>query len=126
MKSKINLSRPFVDSRGLIQNILNKNFGSFVIIESNKGSIRANHYHKRHWHYCYILSGEIEYYSMHRKSNKIKVENFLTGDLFFTPPQVIHAMYFKKKTIFATLGNRSRSHRSYENDLVRVTDFFKK
>ena len=37
---------------------------SAVMISSNAGSPRANHYHKTDWHYCYVVSGEIEY--LHR------------------------------------------------------------
>lgn len=127
MKSNIKIRKPYIDNRGKITNILDLSIGSTAIIYSKKGSIRANHYHKRHWHYCYVLDGRIEYYSKKRNSSeKIKKEVFKKGDLFYTPPQIIHAMHFPINTTFITLGSKSRSKESYEKDLVRVPDFFKK
>ena len=61
----IPLKKPYSDDRGIIQNLVSLNesqMRSAVLIESKKGSIRANHYHKVDWHYCYIISGSIEYY----------------------------------------------------------------
>ena len=43
--SKIKLPKEFKDKRGIIKNLINFNFGSCVLINSNKNSIRANHFH---------------------------------------------------------------------------------
>ena len=61
----VNLEKPFVDSRGEIQPLVDLMMRSAVLIESKAGSLRANHYHKTDWHYCYVVSGEIEY--LHRR-----------------------------------------------------------
>ena len=88
-KTKVKLVGKFKDHRGLILNISNELFRSCVLITSKKNSIRANHYHKKDWHYCYILKGKIEYYSRKVGSNKKpKKEIFKKGDLLFTPPMV--------------------------------------
>ena len=58
----ISLEKPFVDERGAIQPLVDLMMRSAVMIESKKGSLRANHYHKTDWHYCYVLSAAIEYY----------------------------------------------------------------
>ena len=58
----VSLEKPFVDSRGAIQPLVDKMMKSAVMIESKKDSLRANHYHKTDWHYCYVVSGTIEYY----------------------------------------------------------------
>ena len=120
-KTKVKLVGKFKDHRGLILNISNELFRSCVLITSKKNSIRANHYHKKDWHYCYILKGKIEYYSRKVGSNKKpKKEIFKKGDLFFTPPMVEHAMVFHKDTSFLTLGGNSRVQTEYEADLVRI------
>ena len=59
---KVKLSNVFKDHRGYILNISNELFRSCALIKSKKDSIRANHYHKKDWHYCYVLKGKIEYY----------------------------------------------------------------
>ena len=117
----IKLERPFIDERGEIQPLVDFPMKSCVLISSKKGTIRANHYHKTDWHFCYVLKGSIDYY--HRnvgdkhspKLNKIK-----KGELFFTPPMIEHAMVFHEDTLFLTLGGNSRVQTEYESDLVRT------
>ena len=50
------LEKPFIDDRGAIQPLVDKMMKSAVMIESKKGTLRANHYHKTDWHYCYVIS----------------------------------------------------------------------
>ncbi len=118
------LKKPFSDDRGIIQNLVSLNesqMRSAVLIESKKGSLRANHYHKVDWHYCYIISGSIEYYYRPTNSDKEPIKILINaGQVFYTPPMVEHAMVFLEDTIFLTLGGGTRIHEDYENDLVRV------
>ena len=118
------LKKPFSDDRGIIQNLVSLNesqMRSAVLIESKKGSLRANHYHKVDWHYCYIISGSIEYYYRPTNSDKEPIKILINaGQVFYTPPMVEHAMVFPEDTIFLTLGGGTRIHEDYENDLVRV------
>ena len=112
------------DKRGEIINILSKKFQSCAIITSKKNTVRANHYHKKDWHYCYVLSGKIKY--IYSDLNKKKKNSYIVkkGELFYTPSKLIHAMHFLENTTFITLGGKTRSQSSYENDLVRVSDFY--
>ena len=57
----------FRDERGYLLKILDKGFSSSLEIFSKKGSIRANHYHKKDEHFCYILKGEILFFYRYRK-----------------------------------------------------------
>ena len=94
---------------------------SCVLISSKKNTIRANHYHKTDWHFCYVMEGSIDYY--HRKVGDTyspQLEKIKKGELFFTPPMVEHAMVFHEDTVFLTLGGNSRIQSEYELDLVRV------
>ena len=97
----VNLPKPFCDERGSIQPLVDIEMKSSVLITSEKGSIRANHYHKTDWHYCYILAGEIKYY-FRTHGNKDLAEELIIKEkqMFFTPPMVEHAMVFTKKTYF--------------------------
>ena len=117
----VKLESSFEDSRGHIQPLVNIPMESCVMITSKKGTIRANHYHKTDWHFCYVLKGSIEYY--HRPiSNTNPPEKVVVkeGELFFTPPMVEHAMVFHEDTIFLTLGRNSREQKVYEADVVRT------
>jgi dTDP-4-dehydrorhamnose 3,5-epimerase-like enzyme len=118
---QIELEKPFADERGEIQPLVDLPMKSCVLISSKKNTIRANHYHKTDWHFCYVMEGSIDYY--HRKvgdANFPQLEKIKKGKLFFTPPMVEHAMVFQEDTIFLTLGGNSRIQSEYELDLVRI------
>ena len=115
------LDRPFADARGEILPLVDVAMESCVLITSRKGSVRANHYHRTDWHYCYVLSGSIEYY--HRPAgSRAKPEklSIRSGQMFFTGPMVEHAMVFPEDTVFLTFGRNSRAQEVYEADVVRV------
>jgi uncharacterized RmlC-like cupin family protein len=111
----------YVDARGAIQPLVDMDMKSCVLISSTAGSVRANHYHRTDWHFCYVLSGSIEYY--HRPVGSTADPEHVTvraGQLFFTPPMVEHAMVFPEETVFLTLGRNSREQEVYEADVVRI------
>lgn len=115
------LPPPYVDDRGTIQNILLQSVNSVVIIDSKAGTVRANHYHKTDWHYCYVVRGRIRYYERPIGSKDMPDPLDLgPGSLFFTPPMVEHAMVFTEDTEFLTLSKNTRTHEGHEEDLVRV------
>ena len=117
----VDLESPFVDERGAIQPLVDEDMKSCVLISSKKGTVRANHYHNTDWHYCYVMSGSIDYY--HRpvgRSDEPEMVHIATGQVFFTPPMVEHTMVFPEDTVFLTLGRNSRSQEVYEADLQRV------
>jgi quercetin dioxygenase-like cupin family protein len=119
----VSLEKPYVDARGSIQNLVHHQLGSAVMIESEPGSVRAEHWHKEDFHYCYVISGELLYFERPVGSRELPtVQRIRAGELFFTPPRVEHSMYFTQRTEFLTLGKLSRTHDAYEADLVRLTE----
>jgi dTDP-4-dehydrorhamnose 3,5-epimerase-like enzyme len=117
----VKLEEPFIDARGEIQPLVDMMMESAVMIESKKGSLRANHYHKTDWHYCYVISGAIDYY--HRLTGSTGTPETMTikqGEMVFTPPMVDHGMTFPEDTVFLTLSRNPRDQESYEQDVVRV------
>jgi quercetin dioxygenase-like cupin family protein len=118
------LEKPFVDGRGTIQPLVEQMMKSAVLITSKKGALRANHYHKTDWHYCYVVEGCIEYF--HRPTGSTSEPERLMvrkGQMVFTPPMVDHAMQFPEDTTFLTLSRNPRDHVSYEDDVVRIEMF---
>ena len=111
----------FRDERGYLLKILDKGFSSCIEIFSKKGSIRANHYHKKDEHFCYDLKGEILFFYRNRKKgSKLNYKVMKKGDLFFTTYDQDHMAYFLKTTHFLSYSSRKRSKIDYENDLVRL------
>ena len=117
----VKLEKPFVDGRGSIQPLVDIMMKSAVMIKSKAGSLRANHYHKTDWHYCYVVSGTIEY--LHRPTGSEQEPEVLLvkeGEMVFTPPMIDHGMRFLVDTVFLTLSRNPRDQESYEADVVRV------
>ena len=117
----IKLEKPFEDVRGKIQPLVDEIIKSAVMIESKAGTLRANHYHKTDWHYCYVVSGVIDYF--HRPTGSDQEPTLITvnkGEMVFTPPMVDHGMKFPVDTTFLTLSRNPRDQESYEADVVRI------
>lgn len=117
----VDLPPEFADERGGILPLVDEAMKSAVLIHSKKSSVRANHYHKTDWHYCYLLNGEINYYyrpaGNREKPLCCKIK---AGQMFFTPPLVEHAFVFAEDSTFICFGRNSRNQASYEADIVRV------
>lgn len=117
----IALDAAFTDARGAIQPLVEGGFASAQLISSTPGSIRANHYHKEDWHYCYMVSGAMRYW--YRKVGDAAAPACVevrAGQMIFTPPMEEHAMEFTEQSVFINFANRQRDQASYEKDLVRV------
>ena len=92
---------------------------SLIYTKSNQW--RANHYHKKDWHFIYVMSGEFEYYF--RKTNtkdEIKKKIVKDGQLLFTGPMIDHAMLYTKETKILVVSKNPRDQKTYEEDTVRI------
>ena len=120
-KLKFKIGKLYKDKRGWLKKILDGNFSSCIEIYSKKGSVRANHYHKKDTHFMYIISGEILYFYKNRtKGSKAKFKLMKKNDLFFTPSMQEHMAYFTKNTHFLAFSTRKRTKFDYERDLIKV------
>ena len=117
----VNLDNVYEDERGWLLPLTDRPTASAVLIQSKKGTVRANHWHKTDWHYCHVLEGKIEYHfrpvGSTQPASKVVIKK---GQLFFTPPDLEHAMVFMEDTVFLTLAGSSRDQAAYEADVVRV------
>jgi dTDP-4-dehydrorhamnose 3,5-epimerase-like enzyme len=120
-QTEVPLDPPFVNQNGTIQNLLLERFTSAAIITSVPGSVRANHFHKSDWHYSYVVKGMVWYYWRPvGVSEQPRMARFPAGTMFFTPPNVEHAMVFPEETSFITFAKNVRDHEHHEADVVRV------
>gem|GEM_PF-260199 len=106
------LKAPIVDARGAIQPVISVDVRSCEVMTSRAGAVRGNHYHRRDWHFCYVLSGSMEY--LHRPAGSHDEPERLVvgaGQLVFTPPMVEHAMLFPEETTILMLRRISREQR---------------
>ena len=108
------------DFRGEILSIVEHPVQNVSIINCNKNTIRSNHYHKKDFHFMYVLEGAIDYFYKELNSDEVKYIKVLSGDTIFTPNLEIHATYFPVKTSLVVSSGFPRDQETYENDTVRV------
>ncbi len=112
----------FIDDRGGITRILDSMapIVSILFVTSKQGSIRSNHYHKKDTHYCYLVSGKMEWFEKPVEGGEIESAILESGDMIFTPTMTIHAVRFLEDSVFLTFATESRNQADYEADTVRV------
>jgi len=107
-------------SRGEILSIVDTQVSNVSIITCNAGSIRSNHYHKKDFHYMYVLEGRMDYFYKNNLNNEIKYLSVSEGQNIFTPNKEIHATYFPVDTKLIVSSGNPRDQVTYEEDTVRV------
>ena len=106
----------FVDARGLISNHeLTEPINLIGMIQSKKGTIRANHYHPQQEQKCLFTKGQIiEIFQDILNPNSPKITQVVNeGQLSIIKPNVAHTMVFTKDTTFLNLVRGERDHENY-------------
>lgn len=117
----VSLPEPFINDKGIIQNLLLFPITSIAVITSKAGSVRSNHYHKTDWHYLYILSGSMKYYERDIDgSSNIDPIIIKAGQMVFTPPMQVHKTEFIEDTIMISMAKNIRDHEHHEEDVIRL------
>lgn len=100
-------------------NIFEGKLGHVALITSKKGSVRANHYHKKDLQYIYLISGAYESYSCEvNNPQKKQVLHVKAGDIVETPPMIAHAQKFTEDSVFLALTTLERESGKYESDTI--------
>ena len=108
------------DIRGSIVSIVDDVVQNVSLITCNAGSIRSNHYHKKDFHYMYVLEGEIDYFNKEINNDVVHYFKVKKDDIIFTPKNEIHATFFPSRTKLIVSSKLPRDQETYENDTVRV------
>ena len=106
----------YVDVRGKISNHeLTEPINLIGLIDSKKGTIRANHYHPQQEQKCLFTKGQIiEVFQDILNSNSPKITQVVNeGQLSIIKPNVAHTMVFTKDTTFLNLVRGEREHDNY-------------
>ena len=111
-----NGNNEFVDLRGKISNHeLTEPINMIGLIDSKKGTIRANHYHPQQEQKCLFTKGQIiEIFQDLLNPNSPKITQVVNeGQLSIIKPNVAHTMVFTKDTTFLNLVRGDREHENY-------------
>ena len=106
----------YTDYRGTISNHeLTEPINLIGLIDSKKGTIRANHYHPQQEQKCLFTKGQIiEIYQDILNPNSPKITQVVNqGQLSVIKPNVAHTMVFTKDTTFLNLVRGERDHENY-------------
>ena len=106
----------YVDIRGKISNHeLTEPVNLIGLIDSKKGTIRANHYHPQQEQKCLFTNGQIiEIFQDILNLNSPKITQVVNkGQLSIIKPNVAHTMVFTKDTTFLNLVRGEREHGNY-------------
>ena len=106
----------FADDRGVISNHeLTEPINLIGMIDSKKGTIRANHYHPQQEQKCLFTKGQIiEIFQDIINPNSPKITQVVNaGQLSIIKPNVAHTMVFTKDTTFLNLVRGERDHENY-------------
>lgn len=108
------------DERGEIRDIIEQiDFNGATIIESKKGSIRGNHYHKKTIQYIFVLSGKLKAKS--KKVDESMVEVVVEpGDLISHEQLEAHCFEAIEDSLFLVLSSGLRTGKDYEKDTYRL------
>ncbi len=106
----------FIDKRGVISNHeLTEPINLIGMIQSKKGTIRANHYHPQQEQKCLFTKGQIiEIFQDIINPHAPKITQVVNeGQLSIIKPNVAHTMVFAKDTTFLNLVRGERDHENY-------------
>jgi len=106
----------YIDTRGKISNHeLTEPINLIGLIDSEKGTIRANHYHPQQEQKCLFTKGQIiEIFQDILNPNSPKITQVVNeGQLSIIKPNVAHTMVFTKDTTFLNLVRGEREHDNY-------------
>ena len=106
----------FKDKRGTISNHeLTEPINLIGLIDSKKGTIRANHYHPQQEQKCLFTKGQIiEVFQDIINPNSPKITQVVNaGQISVIKPNVAHTMVFTKDTTFLNLVRGERDHENY-------------
>ena len=119
MEKKWHIDPAVKDVRGEITNVFEGRIEHIALITSQKGTVRANHYHKQDHQFIYLVSGAFESHSVDVKNpEKRQMLAIKPGDIVETPALIAHAQKFTEDSVFLALTTRQREQGKYEEDTI--------
>ncbi len=124
-KTKIKIATK--DKRGNISDIFYKtNIEHVSVVNSKKGALRGDHYHKETVQTMYMAKGSLRYYYQKinpdngKRIGKAKSIVIEEGAMVTTPPFEIHSLEILADNQFIVFSWGKRGGKDYESDTFRV------
>jgi quercetin dioxygenase-like cupin family protein len=106
--------------RGVITFVSDAPWKSTILISSEKGAKRANHYHTTDTHLMHIISGKARYVERGLDDHYgYAIDRVVgPGDQILTGPNVAHAMEFLEDSLMLVLSVNERDPAQYLKEIV--------
>ncbi len=112
----------FEDGRGRIKDLLVREpVDTITVIESKKGSVRANHFHRDTVQWIYVHSGTARYLSQFG-NECVMAKTICEGDLIKTDTMEKHAIKALDDCVLYVFTRGPRSGENYEDDTFKLTE----
>ena len=111
----------FKDKRGeILGSFQNWKFEEMNYVESKKGVVRGNHYHKKTVEAFFIIKGKIKVELFDIKSKK--TSSFIVGkkDFFTIKPNIVHTFYIKEDSSWINMLSKAMS--SSKKDIYKLNE----
>jgi quercetin dioxygenase-like cupin family protein len=114
--------KTIIDERGVITPVAEGNYKTVLLISSNKGAKRANHYHKTDTHIMHMVWGKARYVETGQDQNYgFTIDRIVgAGDQILTVPNVPHAMEFLEDSLMVVCSVNERNPEQYLQEIVPV------
>lgn len=109
----------FEDERGRIIALPSFSATGALIIESEPGAVRGNHFHQHESHLMYVISGRMVYIEESAPGNVTAVD-VKAGETVISKRGRAHCTVFPERTVLCVLNDVDRTGSRYEEEVVRV------
>jgi quercetin dioxygenase-like cupin family protein len=112
----------FSDSRGEILDVLSAEQIDYVtIINSKKGAVRGNHFHRETLQWVYLLKGSLKVL-FRMPGETVQTQLLAPGDLLLNECEEEHAIEALEDSSFLVLTRGPRGGDDYESDTYRLSE----
>lgn len=91
----------FEDIRGKLTQLVHGGYTQVNVLESRKGVLRGEHFHKVSREAFFVVRGQVEVTL--KKNAERQTESFGPGDFFEVPPFVVHSLHFPEDCVLVAL-----------------------
>ena len=109
----------YADDRGRIVSLPPFPATGVLIIESEPGAVRGNHFHAQESHLMHVVSGRMIYLE-ESASGTVAATEVKAGETVISERGLAHCTVFPERTVICVLNDVDRTGHRYEDEVVRV------
>lgn len=116
----LNIDFQYTDEKGTLTQLVHEGFNQVNVLESKKGCVRGNHFHKLSREAFYVVKGSVEVTLT--RDGLTSIILFRKGDFFLIPTYTLHFMKFPEDCIMVALYDISVEKADGTKDIYEVKE----